>query len=538
MVNIPKGKRVTGVMNAMTGESIPFEVTDISEDFERLVTMTFICDIAPFSHKLYNIDTESGQQEITVTANEGLKKGGTVTGKGYSMTVGENGEIVSLTTASGQKIISAEGLYLTGNFFSIKQKNTGSMQRSSMSIAAVYEGDVSTRIIAAGSIGEQETTIIITIYAELPYFDIKILANIDIDCGIGTYTDYQWSSWGLAGDNLLRNKLNINFRPDFQLGGSYAGDTLSTSYPLYDYTAYNDAVNVSRYTPFYPEKYQRRSESATLTGGGAGRVNHVYNIVSRYYFDVSSTNSDRGLSMLVKGGVSFTYDGNTLGCVMGVSSEWVPIAMASMGARYNIAGESYTGNLFWDFRALAHDQIDSATEVRLSGGDSVDLLKEGLGYNNPLIVDIIEKTSGALPAEYQYLSPNLADGVVISSLSVRNGEYFVRAFEYNGRDAGEFSMDFGGRAAIIRPVSMDFKHSRDVAGISLTPYKIGTYSFTAGGEIIEGTDETDEMVETGETADISAAPGNLGTILSIVGGAAALFAVGAGAMIFAFKKKA
>ena len=481
-VDIPEGKCITGVKNASTGASVPYEVINVDGNE---VAITFICDIAPYSHKLYNIVMSDGKQELNITQNTRLMQGGSAKGSGYNLTVGKNGEITSLTTSAGQKIISTEngsrGAFFTGYFYSITGTGAGTMSESTLELKMIYEGPVSTRFIASGHINSQLLDVMITVYKTLPYFDMKIIADFTVNCGIGARDPYEFANWGMTNDNTNQKKLNINFKPDFQLGGSFSGDTLNPSYPLYDYRNYNNTVNVSRYTPFYPEKFKRKSEPATLTGSGVGRTNHVYDILSRYYIDISSPNSDRGLSMFIKGGASFTYDGNTLGSVMAASSQWDPIDgtdVLKTDASYTFAGVEYTGDCLWDFRFLAHARANSATEVVLADGKTADLLKQGLGFNKPLLTDVIDEAYGELPAEYQYLVPKIGNGVIINSISLQNGKYYARAFEYNGQKAGNFAINCNGKTAAIKPVSMDYTQSRDDANKNLTQYKIGTYQLT------------------------------------------------------------
>lgn len=491
-ITIPKGKRLTAIEDASAGENVPFEVSNIVEKSATLqLTVSFVSDIKGYSHKVYHIEVGDGEQVVTMTEKADAQNGATVKGNGYTLTIGANGEISSLVTDSGQKIISTVngngGLYFTGNFYSITDNTYGSMQRSSAKLAGVYEGDVSTRIIAEGSISDQPIYTIITVYKDLPYSDIKIIANIEQGVGIGTVPAAQHEAWGEGNTNSRQKKLNVNFKPDFQLGGAFAEDTLTSQYKLYDYEAYNKAVNVSRYTPYYPEQYQRASELTMLTSEPTQNTNHVYDILSKYYIDVSDTDGSRGLSIMLKGGAGLTYDGNTLSLVMGQSTSYNQIANSSMSQKFTINGKEYAGNNYWEYRILPHDEKSSTTDIA-AGGEQLDLLKLGMSYNAPLIVSETTKTEGALPAEYQYLTANIGDSVIVSNLTTTTNGVFARTFEYKGKDGGEVSFAQAGKAVELKPYAMSMEAEKADGNTKITPYKIGTYQMTVTDQDAPGAE--------------------------------------------------
>ena len=480
---VPKGQQVTAIKDASTGKNVPFEVSNIVEKSSTLqLTLSFVSNIKGFSHKVYNIEVGDGEQKVTLTEKTDIQSGATVKGSGYTLTMGNNGEITSLVTDSGQKIISAVngngGLYFTGNFYSITDRTLGSMQRSAAKLVGVYDGDVSTRIIAEGKISNQTIYTIVTVYKELPYADVKIIADIKAGVGIGTVPSAQHEAWGEGNTNSRQKKLNVNFKPDFQLGGAFAEDTLTDKYKLYDYKAYNEVVNVSRYTPYYPEQYQRTSELTTLTSQPTQQTNHVYDILSKYYVDVSDTDGSHGLSIMLKGGAGMTYDGNTLSLVMGQSTSYNDISNSAMNQKYTINGKEYRGNNYWDYRILPHDKKNSTTDIVSGDNQEMDLLKLGMSYNAPLVVSASTKTEGTLPTEYQYLTSNVGDNVIVSNLTTTTDGVFVRTFEYKGIESGEVSFSQAGKVVELKPYAMSMNAEKSDGNTKITPYKIGTYQMT------------------------------------------------------------
>ncbi len=479
MITLGGDERVTAVTDG-NGKAVPYEITSVQgTTSQTTAVLCFVADMPAYSHQLYTLQTETGKQ--TVTLRDISSQGNTVMGNGYTLVLNGQGEIQELATDGGAKIISSVGadggLYYTGNFYDLDSISNGSMYRSSGKVSRIWEGDVSTRIVTEGTIENQTYYTLFTVYKALPYIDVKTIFDFKPNAGIGTLLEAQHQAWGELDSNLRQKRLTVNFKPDFQLGEN-AADTLNAGYSLYDAAKYNEAVNISRYTPFYPEQYERRSEWVTLNTQGDKMFNHVYDILSRYYLDVSSKDGGRGLTLMTKGTGGYAYDGNTLSYVLGQSSETNKIVAAGLNVNYRLAGEKYSGNCYWDFRLVPHGQKTGSTDLRLTDGGEGDALRMALSYNNPLLVTAGEKTAGTLPAVYQYLEAEPADNLLLSSLSFQKGEVYLRGFEYKGENAAQPRLSTGGTAHGLTALSMDYQRPADSGEI--TPYKILTWKVELG----------------------------------------------------------
>lgn len=496
--------KITGVKDADTGKNISFDIMDAETRFGvTTLTLSFVADVPGFGHATYNIITSKGKSENTLKPSSNLlntvNSSGKVTlnGKDFSAVIYKDGSLESMKLKDGTEVIGKSSNIFTGRFHNLDTPQTGTKETSNAKVTSIEEGANIYRVTVSGSIKNQDFVWKMAVYKTLPYADFNLVFDFEPNVGIGNYVlpggkFFGATAWTEANDNARRDRLCVNFNTGFKLASG--NDPFNPSYSLYDASAYNSKVNVSRYTAFYPEQFKRENESNTLSTWPKLDTNHIYNIFSKYFIDISDTAGNKGFSLVTQGNGAYVYDGNMLSYVLARSSPaednpfdeinqlytsfrgWTEAGLQGGFSMSSIGIEqSGKGNYSWQYRIIPHAAKASTTTFKLSDGSTFDSLREGIAFNNPLYIVYMEKgNDGKLPPKYRYMLTDTGSGTITSSLKLYNGNIYARVFEYQGKKWGTARFTMNAKPASIQPVSMNLRETRNHPSY-LGPYKIYTY---------------------------------------------------------------
>lgn len=499
-VTIDANAKITAIKEAASGKSIPFDITSVSTSGSKTTAVvTFKADVPGFGHNTYNIITAAGKTETTLKRNTTLLNAAksskaTLKGKGFTLSVSKDGTIGDIILDNGTKIIdSGSGAY-QGRFHPKSQPENGTMKYSTASVVEIVEGATLYIVTTSGNINNQEFTVKTAVYKSLPYIDFNTEYTFTKDVCIGNYllsTDadgkkvfFSSEAWSESNENSRRERLVVNYNMGFKLGNNK--DPFDPTYNLYNTDAYNKAINVARYTPYWPEEFKRETDANTLNSWPTKEPNHIYDIFSKYWIDISNTAGTAGLTMLTEGNGAYVYDGNMLSYVLakaspasslnGFTNPWGykidPIDANMLG----LEGDTFSSNFVWNYRFIPHTKKLSTTEYTLPDGTKYDSVKEGLAYNNPLYpIQVKNQTSGSLPEKHRYLLADTGTTTVTNTLRTIGNNVFARTFEYASYRWADARFVVNKKSVAAEPVSMDMKTSRKSNPKYLDPYKIATF---------------------------------------------------------------
>lgn len=477
-VSLATGTYIRDLVEAESGKSVPFDITEIrKEDNADRVSLVFVAEAPAMGYNTYNLLLRQGEQKTTLQVSA-QGKAVKLENAYFFLDVNKAGEIQGLSLKDGTSILSTGRLeassHFTANIYPLDNPTKGKQYRSSGEVVSIETGNVVFRVIAKGKLEEQGYKHVTTIYKDLPYVDFYTEFQFTAGIGVGEPVTHPAHAWGEVNENTRRKRLTVNFRPAFQLARSLIPrDPHSTSYPLFNARKFNEATNISRYTPFIPETYERKAAFVTLETYPEQYRNHIYNIESRYWLDISDTDGSRGFILLNQGTGAHVYDGNLLSMVLAQGSQYVPL----YGHRnhYSAIEAPYReGRYSWSYRIIPHKQ--KISDVRYELNDySIDSHREGISFNNPLIVQVVEGVAGHLPPKFSFISVP-ENGVMISTLKLEGDAIYLRLYEYEGKGHGEVTVSsplYEGFSIV--PVSLNFHEDRPESYLELTPYRIGTY---------------------------------------------------------------
>lgn len=510
---LDEGKQIASIKEAASGDTVPFDVISVTaaSGGRNRAEVVFIADVPSMGHNTYNVILEDGIQRTTLCEPDILSggKGQIVLGNEYcTILFNENGEIESLLAFDGTPILSSGTVqpshYFTANVYPLDKPHLGGIYRSEGKISAIEEGSVLTRIRVEGTLEEQLYWYAVTLYDGLPYVDFRTDFKFAGNKGIGHPPEHNAEIWGETDSNSRRKRLTMNLHPAFQLAqgsdveestsgllklwnfvrqlgrGSEEISPWSERYPLYDAAEYNRVVNISRYTPFYPEDYGRYSSLKTLESWPDKMYNHIYDLESRYWLDISDTDGTRGFLLLNKGTAAYVYDGNLLSMVLTQGDKFVPLNVGIFGLRsgFNM-GRVEDGHYLWDYRIIPHLKKENNTIYQVTEDHVIDSHRQGLTFNNPLlvyVVDVTDDAQGGLEPKFQYLTLPTEGQLILSALKLIDNSLYLRVYEYGGKTLHDFEVNSPLYSHIEpEPVTMDFRRERAVSNDGIAPYHIGSY---------------------------------------------------------------
>ena len=456
---------------------------DIIEVKDTSVIICFNAGIPELGHNSYSVDVLQGPRNVTlkeeaVDSTDGFS---ITTEIGNRITIDRNGELVEITNSEGKSVINA-GNFFTARIFDDHTLDNQTIHRSKSKFSSLIRGNVLDRIVIQGEIKGQTYQTIITLYKKLSWIDFETTFQFEEDVRIGHNTTELDEMWAQSNEDSLPKKLMLNLYSSFPAEDSYDSQANSDfvfteKYPLFNADQWNERTNVTRYTAYYPENYKRLAESNTLSSRPNTDPNHVYDIFSRYWLDVSNQNGSVGFTVFTEGNGSYFYDGNRLGYVLAQSTKSVPVFcdLSEYSPCFE-ANEGIPGQYTWKYRVLPHGEKLNETDYEVAQ-DICNIHHIGLGFNYPLLVNVSrpinEEIDKTIPPKYTYLNIGVKDAIA-SALRVIDNELYLRLYEYKGKHLGEVTLQCQGERIDFQPMHMDMKQSLDEAPI-LTPYKIGTY---------------------------------------------------------------
>ena len=482
-VTLKKNVTIDMLKEADSGVTIPFDILSIENiDGKNKLTIAFVSDVYGFGHNTYNVVTKNGIPEITVKQNTKLTtnaKAGScqLSGKDFYVNVEKNGNISGISLKDGTKVIDSAG-YFSGRFYNTDNFKSGSLKTSELSVVSVEEGATMYRVVVSGKIDRQNITQNYVIYKQLPFMDVKIDFQFAIKTGIGNMeykgtSEDQIEAWSESNTNSRKERLTVSFKPSFQYGN---GNPYQAYYNLYSPSKYNSITNVARYTPYFPENFKRQNESNTLQSFPDTDVNHIYDIFTQRWIDVSDTQGTKGFSVLTKGNAAYVYDGKELSLVLGQSTIYNPI-YSNMGSVALQFSDYYkgSGKYSYEYRIVPHLAKQSTVDYKIGNNSAYDIHKAGTAYNYPMVVCSVSGSQGKVSPKYRYLLADTGTGTITNTLRLIDNTVYARSYEYAGLRWGEARFVSNGKLLTKTTMHMDMKTKNSSAKNYMDPYKISTF---------------------------------------------------------------
>ena len=445
-------------LRAASGEAVPFDVLRTEEE---TVHIAFIGEIPAFGHAVYLLERAPGADACTLTDRPADTS---VVETPYCRVSVEDGRLAGICGADGVPVL--EGLDLSANYYHLEDETVEEFLRSEGRVFSVKEGATQIQIGIRGLLGGENFAIGLTLYRAHPAVDMDVSFTCENNIGIGTPLHSQGEAWGEANGNTRQRRMNLNLRPAFAVCAD-GGRRGEPDYPLYAPEAYNDQVNLTRYTPFYPEAFRRENDFNTLRSQPDIPDLHIYDVNSRYWADLSDKNSGLGMIMCTKGNAIMIYDGCDWSFVQLQASKYVPSVFQFSKDREEFLGKAIPAREYqWHYRLFIHGAPQSLTDYDVAGG-KLDAHRAGVAFNQPLICVHNPHSSGTLPLRHSYLEGFDVEGTVSTMVTQRDGGLAVRLYEYQGKHHPL-------PAAPVSALSMDLSAPRPLAG-DIAPYKIVTY---------------------------------------------------------------
>ena len=453
-------RTVKQIFDAMTREEVPFDVTAC--DSGRIM-VTFPADMPAMSHAVYGIEWEHTPPKITLEeSNVHLKSEGfTIKSGSLAIRVGADGTLESIQDGDCPIIAAVDGrpaLSISANFYSPEFPEDSAFFLEGGRVTQVETGSFVTRLRIEGTLKKHLFYHILTIYKGFLFVDLRTEFYVGDNEGIGYPPFNRNEVWGEALKNDRRDRLNLNLNPAF-----LAGQT-----ELPDADEYNSSVNLTRYTPFYPERYRRESKANTLQTWPDTMNRHIYDAHTRYWLDVSARDGNTGFLTLAKGSLFFTFDGRRLGLTQLQTNKYYGSKFAySREEKLICGGENDDWRYVWEYRLIPHGEKLSETDYRSSGGEKLDAHRMGLAFGNPLIAAQISANTGPLPARHCYFGGLEDISAVSTGMKVSGGSVYLRMYSYRPQ---EETLPFAAER-----VHMDYSPMEDLdSGSVMLPYRILT----------------------------------------------------------------
>lgn len=485
-ITCSKEQKIDKIVDSATGKELEFDIYQVDyTDTDANITGAVMVDMETFSAKTLHVMLVTGgsshtgriDREMLQEIRDGKK---VFSNAYYNLKLNESGEIVSLTLKDQTAVLTADqvlaGLSMNGRFFDMDTRDKFRDQKSLGKIVVAYENRLSTVLVVKGKIDRADYGLEITIYHDLPYFDVNVVADIDNNLGVGWMLppESMGAEWGEANANQKYLRMCMNFTFAFQQAGRTEADPYDVDYPLYAADAYNAATNLTVYTTFQPETFQRRNVANTIPGVEGYRPNHIYDYMSKYFVDVADTDASRGLAVLTKGFSGGTYDGNSLKVVLAQNQHSARSGYLNQIYHYGCREFVIYGNTRYEMRIMPHGAKLSRTDCQV-GKETVDLLKLSLAYQSPLIARQFGKNEAGQYSNMQFVAYSDNDHVIVSNLRQQDDSVFARAFEYKGEKTDEPVFTVGNKS--VQPVSysMNYQEERKTEDTNSGKYKIKTY---------------------------------------------------------------
>ena len=456
MAEVPviPGRRVSALVSPGGGET-PFDTVAVGTDTVRLA---FIIEIPSLGYAVYRIRREPGEDAVSFVSREPAN--GIHEGLNCGVIV-ENNRVVSLRLSDGQCLV--ERIDLSANMYDISDTELQNFYKEQGIVRSVINGNTQTVIIAAGRLGSERFGVKYTLYKDYPAIDLEVSFNCDKHIGIGSPFSTAGEAWGEANHNCRQKRMNLNLKPAFAPVGEN-DNRWSAEYRLRDADVYNENVNLTRYTPFYPEKFQRENDFNTFLSFPHIPDNHVYNVNSRYWADLSHNDRSAGLIVCGKGNLIMTYDGGEWSFVQLQSSPYMSSVSGFTNERREFIRDDIPDNEYrWSYRLIPHKEQVTTTDYR-TGEKQTDAHREGVAFNHAIRRIYLAYAGGAAPLSGSFLEGFDIPGVMVSSVCEHDGEIYIRLYEYKGTEH-EISSEG------LTPVSMDMRQVRE----NIDPKKINAY---------------------------------------------------------------
>ena len=445
---------------------VAFDILTVNE---QETVVSFLASVPAFGHSVYRLQRSPGTDKCTMLPID--QQDFTAVSPSGTLVIKDR-HLQGIFNCTGEQII--EQIDLSAVIYDLDCPSNEQFYKATGAVTEICEGKTAVHITTAGMIGAEPFQIVYTVYKSYSAIDVTVSYTCNHSVGIGTPPHSQGEAWGESNENFRHRRLNINLKPAFSFAPSADRNTLD--YPPRDPVYYNEQVNLTRYTPFYPEEFKRENDFNTFQSAPHIPERHIYDINSRYWAVLSDQPGNKGLIVCAKGNEIMTYDGWEWSFVQLQATKYVSSVFRFGKERNELLGENLPEKVYrHQYRLVPHNGKLSTTEYMVNG-KKADVHRMGLDFNVPFIVRYCPDMHGSLPLSYQYICPLSLEGTAATTVKSVDDAVYVRIYEYAGTCHP--------LSEPLSCVSMDYRQKRPDTSC-LEPYKIITYTTSTSPERLE-----------------------------------------------------